>query len=160
MSDEHLSTTPEGDRPAQQVFRCDPFGLEIRFLKKLFDVEEAEMFLHLTGNLETAATDRRARRAGSRDRGGHAEAHGGQGPPLPQARGDTHYYAAAPFAHGILEHQVHSMDRELAEIYEEYMWAEKIPDGPPGRSERGSHPAVAHRSGECSRQRLPAHRAV
>jgi predicted transcriptional regulator len=39
---------------------------------------------------------------------------------FPKRKGDSYYYAAPPFAHGILEHQVHTIDKELAQIYEDY----------------------------------------
>ena len=35
------------------TFDATPSGVEIKFLKKLFNEAEAEMYMHLTGNLET-----------------------------------------------------------------------------------------------------------
>jgi DNA-binding transcriptional ArsR family regulator len=94
-------------------------------------VEEAELYLHLTGNLETP--EQIAKRAGQDPETVAAtlKRMAEKGLLYPKREGEKRYYAAAPFAHGILEHQVHRMDRELAEIYEEYMWAEKISDAPP-----------------------------
>ena len=111
-------------------FDATPSGVEIRFLKKLFTEEEAEMYLQLSEKLETSQQ--------IAERSGHNPENAAtilkrmaeKGLLFPKRQGDKYYYVAAPFAHGILEHQVHRMDRELAEIYEEYIWAEKIPDVP------------------------------
>jgi len=113
-----------------ETFDATPSGVEIKFLKKLFTEEEAEMYLHLTGNLETP--EQIAARSGQDAETAAVTLKGmaHKGLLLPKRDGEKHYYAAAPFAHGILEHQVHRMDRELAEYYEEYMFAEKIPDDP------------------------------
>ena len=112
------------------TFDATPSGVEIKFLKKLFNEAEAEMYMHLTGNLETP--EQIAARAGQdpETAAGTLKRMAEKGLLYPKRDGETYYYAAAPFAHGILEHQVHRMDRELAEYYEEYMFAEKIPDDP------------------------------
>ncbi|MFO8010598.1 MAG: hypothetical protein R6U89_07285 [Dehalococcoidia bacterium] len=112
-------------------FDATTTGVEIRFLKRLFTEEEAMMYLHLTDKLETA--EQIAERAGQDPERSAStlKRMAEKGLLFPKVDGENHFYAAAPFAHGILEHQVHRMDRELAEIYEEYMWAEKIPDVPP-----------------------------
>jgi len=41
-------------------------------------------------------------------------------PRFPKTGGEPFYYAAAPFAHGIFEHQVKRMDKELAGLFEQY----------------------------------------
>ena len=113
-----------------ETFDATPSGVEIKFLKKLFNEEEAEMYMHLTENLETS--QQIAERAGQDPEAVSAvlKRMTEKGLLFPKREGETWYYAAAPFAHGILEHQVHRLDRELAEYYEEYMFAEKIPDDP------------------------------
>ncbi|MHC4917196.1 MAG: 4Fe-4S ferredoxin, partial [Planctomycetota bacterium] len=131
MSEEIYQRLRKGIARHSTYFDATRSGVEIQFLKKLFSVEEAELFLHLTGNLETP--QRIAERAQQHPQkvSETLKRMAEKGLLYPKRRGDKYYYAAAPFAHGILEHQVHRMDRELAEIYEEYMWAEKIPEGPP-----------------------------
>jgi electron transport complex protein RnfB len=130
VSDEIYQRLRRGIAQHSKYFDATHSGVEIQFLKKLFDVEEAELFLHLTEDLETP--QQIAQRAGQ-DPGTVAatlKRMAVKGLLYPRREGDTYHYAAAPFAHGILEHQVHTMDRELAELYEQYMWAEKIPDEP------------------------------
>ncbi|MBW2143134.1 MAG: hypothetical protein JRG75_01880 [Deltaproteobacteria bacterium] len=112
-------------------FDATPSGVEIKFLRKLFSVEEAEMYMHLTENLETPQQIAARAGQGPETVAAILKRMAEKGLLFPKREGETWYYAAAPFAHGILEHQVHTMDRELAELYEEYMFAEKIPDGPP-----------------------------
>jgi len=109
-------------------FQATASGLEIEFLRRLFTEEEAEIYLNLTGNLESA--DRIAERAAQDPEKVAAtlKRMARKGLAFPKRKGDTHYYAAPPFAHGILEHQVHTIDRELAQIYEDYIWAEKLPE--------------------------------
>jgi ferredoxin len=109
-------------------FQATASGLEIQFLRKLFTEEEAEIYLHLTGKLETA--DRIAERAAQDPEVVAATLRrmAKKGLAFPKRKGESYYYAAPPFAHGILEHQVHRMDKELAQIYEDYMWAEKLPE--------------------------------
>jgi len=131
MSDELYQRLRRGIARHSVYFDATSTGVEIRFLKKLFSEEEAELYLHLTEKLETPRQI--AARAGQQP-GKVAvilRRMAEKGLLYPKREGEKRYYAAAPFAHGILEHQVHRIDRELAEIYEEYMWAEKIPDAPP-----------------------------
>jgi len=130
MSEDIYQQLRKGVSRHSSFFQPTASGLEIKFLKKLFTEEEAEMYLHLTKNLETP--QQIAERAGQDPETTAAtlKRMAEKGLVFPKRVGETHYYAAAPFAHGILEHQVHRMDRELAEIYEQYIWAEKIPDEP------------------------------
>ena len=109
-------------------FQATASGLEIEFLRKLFTEEEAEIYLNLTGNLETA--DQIAERAAQDPEAVAAtlKRMAKKGLVFPKRKGESYYYAAPPFAHGILEHQVHTIDRELAQIYEDYIWAEKLPE--------------------------------
>jgi Na+-translocating ferredoxin:NAD+ oxidoreductase subunit B len=131
MSEEIYQRLRKGIARHSTYFDATPSGLEIRFLKKLFTEEEAELYLHLTENLETP--EQIAKRAGQDAEvvAARLKRMAEKGLLYPKREGERHYYCAAPFAHGILEHQVHRIDQEFAEIYEQYMWAEKIPDGPP-----------------------------
>jgi len=112
-------------------FEATRSGVEIKFLQRLFSVEEAEMYMHLTGNLETPQQIAARAKQDPERVAAILKRMAEKGLLLPKREGQKSYYAAAPFAHGILEHQVHRMDRELAELYEQYMFEEKIPDGPP-----------------------------
>jgi electron transport complex protein RnfB len=109
-------------------FQATASGVEIDFLRKLFTEEEAVLYPNLTGRLETprqiaerAAQDPEVVAAALRRMAG-------KGLVFPKRKGESYYYAASPFAHGILEHQVNRIDAELARIYEDYMWAEKLPE--------------------------------
>lgn len=131
MRDDIYQQLRKGISQYSAFFDATPSGVEIRFLKRLFTEEEAEMYLHLTEKLETP--QQIAERAGQDPEATAItlKRMAEKGLLFPKRDGEQHYYAAAPFAHGILEHQVHRMDRELAQIYEDYVWAEKIPDAPP-----------------------------
>ena len=97
-------------------------GVELKILKKLFTEEEAQMYLNLTLELESAQevaerTKQKLEKAertlqGMMDKGLVF-------PRFPKKKGEPFYYAAAPFAHGIFEHQVKRMDKELAELVEQ-----------------------------------------
>lgn len=95
-------------------------GVELRILRKIFSPEDAEMALRLKVLPETAAMiARRLRRRTDEMRGildGMAER--GQIYKL-RMRGRD-YYGLAPFVVGIWEFQLNRIDRELAELFEEY----------------------------------------
>lgn len=95
-------------------------GVEIRILKKLFTPEEAEMLLHLNPYPETAAAV--AERAGM-DEGKAAEmleSMARQGSIFRVRFNDRPLYMAISFVIGIYEFHLKSMDREFAELMEEY----------------------------------------
>ena len=95
-------------------------GVEIRILKKLFTVEDAELFLGLTPLLETP--DAAASRLG-RDPIGTAEQMekmAKKGLLFRQVKDDSKRYAAIPFVVGIYEFQLNSVDQELARDLDEY----------------------------------------
>ena len=104
-------------------FATTESGIEIEILKKLFTEEEAGMYLNLTGDLQTA--DDVARKINEdpqkveellqeMTKKGHTF------PRFPKRDGEPFYYAAAPFVHGILEHQLNRMDREMADLLEAF----------------------------------------
>ncbi len=102
-------------------------GIELRFLRKLFDEEDAETYLLLSDNLES---DKAIAARTGRDPASLSAAlskMAAKGLCYPKRVDGTRYYAAAPFAHGILENQVNTIDPDLARLYEEYIWAEKLP---------------------------------
>lgn len=95
-------------------------GVEMKILKKLFSPADAELFLEMTLGLETP--EGVAGRTG-RDPGVVAEkleAMAGAGLLFRLRRQDKLRYAAVPFVIGIYEFQVKRMDRELAEMTEQY----------------------------------------
>jgi Na+-translocating ferredoxin:NAD+ oxidoreductase subunit B len=112
-------------------FPATTSGVELRLLRRLFTEEEAETYIHLTENLETP--EQIAQRDGLDPERlamilqNMAE----KGLVFPKRAGAQRYYAAAPAFHGLYEHQVVRMDQELAQIMEEYVWAEKVPEAPP-----------------------------
>jgi hypothetical protein len=131
MSEDIYQRLRKGIGQHSAYFDATTTGVEIKFLQKLFTEEEAEMYLHLTENLETPQQIAERAKQDPETAAATLKRMAEKGLLFPKREGQTYYYAAAPFAHGILEHQVHRMDRELAELYEEYMFAEKIPEGPP-----------------------------
>jgi Pyruvate/2-oxoacid:ferredoxin oxidoreductase delta subunit len=131
MSDEVYQRLRKAIAQHSYWFNATPSAVEIQLLERVFDVEEAELYPHLTRNLETP--QKIAERAGQDPETVAAmlKRMAEKGHLFPKREGDSWYYAAAPFAHGIVEHQVHRMDREWAELFEQYMWEEKIPEEPP-----------------------------
>jgi len=128
MSDGIYQRLRKGVARHSAYFQATASGLEIEFLRRLFTEEEAEIYLNLTENLETS--DQIAERAAQNSEvvAATLKRMAKKGLLFPKRVGEANYYAAAPFAHGILEHQVHTVDKELAQIYEDYMWAEKLPE--------------------------------
>ncbi len=98
-------------------------GVELKILKKLFTEEEVRMYLDLTLDLESAqeVAERTGRVPDEAEQVLQGMMKKGLVfPRFPKKEGEPFYYAAAPFAHGIFEHQLKRMDRELAELVEEY----------------------------------------
>lgn len=125
-------------------FPATKTGIEITFLKKLFTPEEAELYLDLSKDLETPET-LAARTNRDADETAHMlKVMAEKGLIFPKWTGEKNYYLPAPFAHGILENQLKTIDRELAQIYEDYIWAEKVPEERP--PEDADEPLVPLRS--------------
>ncbi len=99
-------------------------GVEMKILKKLFTEEEVGMYLDLTLDLESA---REVAERTNRDPEEVEQVLQGMMkkglvfPRFPKKEGEPFYYAAAPFIHGIFEHQLKRMDKELAELFDEYV---------------------------------------
>jgi ferredoxin len=92
----------------------------LKILKKLFRKDDAELFLTMTQRLETAEqiaerADKPAEEVATR-----LEDMTERGLLFRSRRGDSPKYAAIPFVHGIFEFQIKSLDRELAEMMEQY----------------------------------------
>ena len=100
-------------------FAATESGIEIQILRRLFTPQEAEMYLHLTENLQTAEEIARKIRHDPADvekilmrmtRKGYTF------PRFPKQSGEPCYYAAAPWAHGIWEHSARYLDKETARM--------------------------------------------
>lgn len=96
-------------------------GIEIKILKKLFTEEEAEIFLQLSMLPETSEAI--ALRAGSdlSQIDALLDEMSKKGLVYRHIKGGTVKYGAVPFIEGIYEYQVKSMDRELAQMFEDYV---------------------------------------
>lgn len=108
-----LDTLPNGFPPTQN-------GLEIRLLKKIFSPKQAELFCELKLIFETA--EQVAKRTG-RPLEGLEEmltAMWERGQLFGIKFGDTKVFKMVPWVFGIYEFQLPHMDRELAEMCEEY----------------------------------------
>lgn len=103
-------------------FPATESGVEIEILQKLFTEEEADLYLHMTRDLEPVSII--AERAGLIDSGtaGMLQAMTTKGLTFPKTVGEEKFYAAAPFMHGFFENNVWMQeDRELAELMEHYL---------------------------------------
>lgn len=99
------------------------FGIELKLLEKLFTEEEAALYLNLTRDLQTAKDI--AEKIGQDPTEVEAilqrmTEKGHTMPRFPKKEGEPFYYAAAPYAHGLIEHQVKRLDKETAELLAQY----------------------------------------
>lgn len=110
---EHLDGLPMG-------FPKTSSGVEMAILKKIFDPDEAEMATHLTPLPETL--DAFSKRTGIEQKpaGDLLERMARKGQIFRMRRGTETLYSAASFVPGIWEYQLRSLDRELAEMVEQY----------------------------------------
>lgn len=111
---EHLDSLPTGYPKTQS-------GVELRLLQKLFTEEEAEMASQLKPVPETA--EQVAQRLGrnSETVSGLLYRMSKKGLILRLKFNGVYHYTAAMFVVGILEYQLNNLDREMAEIFTEYM---------------------------------------
>jgi len=96
-------------------------GVEIKLLKKIFTEDEANMALQLSMQLESP--DSVANRTGQ-DATSTAvllEQMAEKGLLFRWRKGTTVKYAAVPFVLGIYEYQVKAMDKEFAQMFEDYL---------------------------------------
>jgi Na+-translocating ferredoxin:NAD+ oxidoreductase subunit B len=101
-------------------FPATESGIELKILKKLFRKEDAELFSRMTQKIETA--EQVAKRIGKpvEEIAAKLEDMAERGLLFRLRRGDSSKYAAIPFVHGLFEFQLKSLDRELAEMMEQY----------------------------------------
>ena len=102
-------------------FPATESGVELKILEKLFAEEEADLFLNLSLLLETPESV--AQRIGQ-----DKEAVAGlldrmfeRGLVFRVKKGDSPKYGAVPFVVGAFEYQLKDMDREFAELYDQYL---------------------------------------
>ena len=96
-------------------------GVEMRLLKKLFSPEQAEIELRLTTTPEPPSTIAPRLNMDEKEAAEKLETMARQGLIVRMRAGDDPFYAAVSFVVGIFEFQVNSIDRELAEMFEEYL---------------------------------------
>ena len=96
-------------------------GVEIEILKKLFSEDDAQTFLKLSPLLESTA-DLSAKLGLSEDEAAvRLNDMFARGLLFRLRKGDTNYYAAIPFIHGLFEFQVSRLEPELAKLVEKLM---------------------------------------
>jgi len=108
-----LDTLPNG-------FPAADDGVEITILKRIFTVEEAEIFCDLRLTYETA--EQIAERSGRSLEGldDHLKRMWGKGQVFGIDFGGVHVFRMAPWIFGIYEFQLKTLDREMAEICKAY----------------------------------------
>jgi len=108
-----LDTIPNG-------FPATESGVEIRLLKKIFTEDEAELFCRLRLTFETAAGI--AERTGLPLEGLEEKlvAMGSKGQVFAIRLGSLWVFRMLPWVFGIFEFQLHRLDREFADLHEEY----------------------------------------
>jgi len=102
-------------------FPATASGVEIRILEKLFTEEEAEISLHLSMALETPESIAERTKRDAKAVAALLSHMADRGLLFRWQRGDTVKYNAIPFVLGIYEYQLRSIDRELAQMFEDYL---------------------------------------
>ncbi len=102
-------------------FPATESGVELRILQKLFTPREAELATSLRMFPEPASEIARRSGASEAEAAKALESMAGKGLILRLEGGDRVYYQALQFLIGIYEYSVDRMDREMAELCEEYM---------------------------------------
>lgn len=101
-------------------FPATESGVEFKILERLFTEEEAKMFLSLSLKIETP--EEVALRLGREPEVVASILHqmSEKGSVFPWRRGETIKYGAMPFVLGIYELQLRTMDKEMADLCEQY----------------------------------------
>jgi len=101
-------------------FPATDSGIELKILRHLFSEEDVAMFLSLSHNLETPEAV--AQRLGQAEDAVAAQldAMAERGLLFRLKKENGSRYGAIPFIHGLFEFQVKNLDRELAEMVEQY----------------------------------------
>jgi len=101
-------------------FPATESGIELKILKKLFREEDAELFSRMTQRLETADQIAKRMDRPAEEIAPRLEDMTERGLLFRLRRADSTKYAAIPFVHGLFEFQLKNLDRELAEMVEQY----------------------------------------
>ena len=101
-------------------FPATDSGVEMKILEKLFNEEEARMFLNLSMMLESPKAVVERTNQDPDQVAAILEGMAEKGLIFRLRKNGSAKYAAAPFVVGIFEFQVTTMDRELAQFMEEY----------------------------------------
>lgn len=102
-------------------FPATASGVEIKILEKLFTEEEAEISLHLSMGLETPESVAERTKREPKAVAALLDRMANKGLVFRWCRNDSVKYGAIPFVLGIYEYQLKSMDRELAQMFEDYL---------------------------------------
>jgi electron transport complex protein RnfB len=97
-------------------------GVEIRMLEKIFTEGEAEMSLQLSMQLETPESVASRTGLDTETTAVLLDQMAKKGLIFRWHRDDTVKYAAVPFVLGIYEFQLNTMDKEFAQMFEDYLW--------------------------------------
>ncbi|MBU2431246.1 MAG: 4Fe-4S ferredoxin, partial [Proteobacteria bacterium] len=97
-------------------------GVEMRILERLFTPDQAQMYLHMTRDLEPVSVI--AQRAGKtqEETAVMLREMTAKGVTFPKTVDNIQFYAAAPFMHGFFENNAWLQeDKELAALMEQYL---------------------------------------
>jgi Na+-translocating ferredoxin:NAD+ oxidoreductase subunit B len=96
-------------------------GVEIKILKKIFSEDDAAMFLKLTRSPETAEQIAERLEMPAEETGNILDDMARHGQIRSNKSGGEQKYCQAAFVVGIYEMQVNRLDRELVDLFEEYL---------------------------------------
>ncbi len=95
-------------------------GVELKILKNMFTEEDAELFLNLTPMLQKPSTIAEQVGKDVGETTEHLEQMAKKGLIFRLRKGDKVMYGASPFVVGSFEYQLGRLDKELAELIEQY----------------------------------------
>ncbi|OQY48357.1 MAG: 4Fe-4S ferredoxin [Desulfobacteraceae bacterium 4572_87] len=101
-------------------FPATESGVEMEILKRLFNEEEADMYLHMSMMLETPESVAGRLKQEPAQVALRLEEMAEKGLLFRVRKGDEAKYGAAPFVVGIYEYQLKTMDAGMARLFEDY----------------------------------------
>jgi Fe-S-cluster-containing hydrogenase component 2 len=110
-------------------FPATESGVELRILEKLFTEEEAELYLSISMMLETPESISQRTGKDLKVISAMLEKMFDKGLIFRQRKGDGAKYGAVPFVVGSFEYQLKNMDKEFAELFEQYFTEALGPEG-------------------------------
>ncbi len=102
-------------------FPATESGVEMRILEKLFSEDEARMYLSLSMMLETAEAVAQRVGRGPAEVAELLERMVNRGLIFRNRKGDSLKYGAVPFVVGSYEYQLKDMDKEFAQLFDQYL---------------------------------------